>query len=89
MQCEVHSTNKSCSSIDLFPHYRSSDLDETLSATENVDGALEMGTHSIAGHSVEERRVNGKLQCMEQECCVNYLLYRTVNSKEEKFYCLV
>ena len=67
MQCEVHSTNKKRSSIDLFPHYRSSDLDE------NADGAVEMGTHSIAGHSVEEHRVNGKLQCMEQECTVQYI----------------
>ena len=61
MQCETYSTNERHSLIVLFPLYRSSDLEETLSATENADGVVEMDTHSIVGHSVEEYRVNGKV----------------------------
>lgn len=45
----------------LLPLYRSSDLEETLSATENADGAEEMDTHSILEHGVEECRVDGKV----------------------------
>ena len=68
----------------IIPPYSPSDLDETLSAIENVDGAMEMGTHSIAGYSIEEHGLNGKLQCMQQECCVNYLLFRMVNFLRKK-----
>ena len=48
----------------LLPLYRSLDLEETVSATENADGTVEMDTHSILEHSVEEYRVNGKLRIL-------------------------
>ena len=45
----------------LFQLYRSLDLEETLSAIENADGAVEMDTHSFVAHSDEEYRANGKV----------------------------
>ena len=45
----------------LFQLYRSLDLEETVSAIENADGAVEMDTHSFVAHSDKEYRANGKV----------------------------
>ena len=58
---DAYSTKERQSLKVLFQLYRSLDLEETVSAIENADGAVEMDTHSFVAHSDEEYRANGKV----------------------------